>query len=118
MGNCCARSPKLHTSRQSTRPHSKHSAPHPEPSLTINDFQIIALLGEGGFGRVFKVSPLPCAHTQVRMKESGALYALKTVRKKDTNNALEYSSALAERDALARFDSPFLPKYFSLSTPN
>lgn len=52
------------------------------------------------------------------MKESGALYALKTIRKKDTNNALEYSSALAERDALAHFDSPFLPKYFSLSTPN
>lgn len=118
MGNCCARSPKLPTSPQSTRPHSKHSATHPEPSLTINDFQIIALLGEGGFGRVFKVSPLLCTHTQVRMKESGALYALKTVRKKDTNNALEYSSALAERDALAHFDSPFLPKYFSLSTPN
>lgn len=118
MGNSCTRSPKLHTSRQSTRPHSKHSAAHPTPSLSINDFQIIALLGEGGFGRVFKVSPLPFAHTQVRMKESGALYALKTIRKKDTNNALEYSSALTERDALAHFDSPFLPKYFSLSTPN
>ena len=94
-----------------------HSTATQRPSLTIDHFQIVALLGEGGFGRVFKVFSLPFRHTQVRMKESGVVYALKVVRKKDTNNALEYASAVAERNALAQFDSPFLPKYLFLSAP-
>jgi len=43
---------------------------------TIDDFEILGLIGEGSFGRVFHVVK----------KEDGNEYALKVMNKKDCNN--------------------------------
>ena len=77
-------------------------------SIGLNSFIIEDCLGEGSFGKVFKV----------RMKSNGEIYAMKVINKKFLmkNNQLKY--AISECNILKQAASPFiLTLYFSFQTP-
>ena len=76
-------------------------------SIGLNSFIIEDCLGEGSFGKVFKV----------RMKSNGEIYAMKVINKKFLmkNNQLKY--AISECNILKQAASPFiLTLYYSFQT--
>lgn len=66
---------------------SKHKSIS-ETNLRFEDFEIISLLGEGSFGKVFKV----------RKIDSGVVYAMKSMSKKTliSNNQVRYAVTEAQ----------------------
>lgn len=64
----------------------------------LDDFEILKLVGQGAFGKVF----------QVKKKGSNEIYAMKVVRKDKIleKNHVEYMKA--ERDILTKTDHPFI----------
>ena len=76
-------------------------------TIGINSFTIEDILGEGSFGKVFKI----------RMKSNGEIYAMKVLNKKFLmkNNQLKY--AITECNVLKQAASPFiLTLYYSFQT--
>lgn len=72
--------------------------------LTINDFDLLKVIGKGSFGKVM----------QVRKKDTGRIYALKTIRKAHIVSRSEVTHTLAERTVLAQVNNPFIvPLKFS-----
>eukprot|EP00027_Filamoeba_sp_ATCC50430_P007484 CAMPEP_0168558218 /NCGR_PEP_ID=MMETSP0413-20121227/9848_1 /TAXON_ID=136452 /ORGANISM="Filamoeba nolandi, Strain NC-AS-23-1" /LENGTH=468 /DNA_ID=CAMNT_0008589315 /DNA_START=80 /DNA_END=1484 /DNA_ORIENTATION=+ len=66
--------------------------------VTLDDFELLKVVGKGGFGKVY----------QIRKKESSEIFALKALRKDflvHTNN-VEYTRA--ERDILRKVRHPFI----------
>lgn len=49
--------------------------------LTINDFELLKTVGQGSFGKVYQVCFLGRSKDQVRMKETGKIYAMKVLNK-------------------------------------
>ncbi|KAF8890008.1 kinase-like domain-containing protein [Gymnopilus junonius] len=81
--------------------------PHYGQSLTIDDFELMTVIGKGSFGKVL----------QVRKRDTGRIYALKTIRKAHIVNRNEITHTLAERLVLAQVDSPFIvPLKFSFQS--
>ena len=79
-----------------------------DSTVGFNSFTIEDCLGEGSFGKVFKV----------RMKSNGEIYAMKVLNKKYLmkNNQLKY--AITECNVLKQVTSPFiLTLYYSFQTP-
>merc|ERR1712000_293945 len=66
--------------------------------MSVNDFDLLALVGKGSFGKVM----------QVRKKDTGAIYAMKLLSKKHIvlNNEVEHTKA--ERNILEKLNHPFL----------
>ncbi|XP_062189631.1 serine/threonine-protein kinase AtPK1/AtPK6-like [Phragmites australis] len=64
----------------------------------LDDFEILKLVGQGAFGKVF----------QVRKKRTSEIYAMKVMRKDKIleNNHAEYMKA--EREILTKVDHPFI----------
>ena len=76
-------------------------------SLTIDDFELMTVVGKGSFGKVL----------QVRKRDTSRIYALKTIRKAHIVNRNEITHTLAERLVLAQVESPFIvPLKFSFQT--
>ncbi|KAF8631405.1 hypothetical protein AX15_002413 [Amanita polypyramis BW_CC] len=76
-------------------------------SLTIDDFELITVIGKGSFGKVM----------QVRKRDTSRIYALKTIRKQHIVNRGEITHTLAERLVLAQVISPFIvPLKFSFQS--
>ncbi|TEB39875.1 Pkinase-domain-containing protein [Coprinellus micaceus] len=76
-------------------------------SLTIDDFELMTVIGKGSFGKVM----------QVRKRDTGRIYALKTIRKAHIVSRNEITHTLAERLVLAQVDSPFVvPLKFSFQS--
>lgn len=76
--------------------------------LTIDDFDLITLVGRGSFGKVM----------QVRKKDTGRIYAIKTIRKARIITRSEVTHTLAERSVLAQINNPFIvPLKFSFQSP-
>ncbi|THV00841.1 serine/threonine protein kinase [Dendrothele bispora CBS 962.96] len=76
-------------------------------SLTIDDFELITVIGKGSFGKVM----------QVRKRDTGRIYALKTIRKAHIVHRNEITHTLAERLVLAQVNSPFIvPLKFSFQS--
>ncbi|KAH6912912.1 AGC/Akt protein kinase [Coprinopsis sp. MPI-PUGE-AT-0042] len=76
-------------------------------SLTIDDFELMTVIGKGSFGKVM----------QVRKRDTGRIYALKTIRKQHIVSRNEITHTLAERLVLAQVDSPFIvPLKFSFQS--
>ncbi|GAA5903858.1 hypothetical protein JCM6882_001333 [Rhodosporidiobolus microsporus] len=72
--------------------------------LTINDFDLLKVIGKGSFGKVM----------QVRKKDTGRIYAMKTIRKAHIVSRSEVTHTLAERTVLAQVNNPFIvPLKFS-----
>ncbi|GAA5915345.1 hypothetical protein JCM5296_000050 [Sporobolomyces johnsonii] len=79
----------------------------PEP-LTIDSFELLKVIGKGSFGKVM----------QVRKKDTGRIYALKTIRKAHIVSRSEVIHTLAERTVLATVNSAFIvPLKFSFQSP-
>ena len=56
---------------------------------------------------------------QVRKRDTGRIYALKTIRKHHVASRNEIEHTLAERMVLARVNNPFIvPLKFSFQTPD
>ncbi|KAG9315783.1 kinase-like domain-containing protein [Chiua virens] len=96
-------------------------------SLTIDDFELITVIGKGSFGKVY-ISPLllhppllikcfPFQVMQVRKRDTMRIYALKTIRKAHIVDRKEITHTLAERLVLARVNNPFIvPLKFSFQS--
>ncbi|KAJ4482120.1 kinase-like domain-containing protein [Lentinula aciculospora] len=81
--------------------------PHYGGSLTIDDFELITVIGKGSFGKVM----------QVRKRDTSRIYALKTIRKAHIVHRNEITHTLAERLVLAQVNSPFIvPLKFSFQS--
>lgn len=72
-------------------------AQHQEP-LTIESFELLRVIGKGSFGKVM----------QVRKKDTGRIYALKTIRKAHIVSRHEVTHTLAERTVLGQVQNPFI----------
>lgn len=79
-------------------------------SLTIEQFDLLSVIGKGSFGKVM----------QVRKKDTQRIYALKTIRKANiASRPGEITHILAERTVLALVNNPFIvPLKFSFQTPD
>lgn len=75
------------------KPLTKESKP-----LSIDDFDLLKVIGKGSFGKVM----------QVRKKDTGKIYALKSIRKAHIVNKMEVTHTLAEKFVLSRVNSPFI----------
>ncbi|KAH9941049.1 AGC/Akt protein kinase [Amylocystis lapponica] len=76
-------------------------------SLTVDDFELITVIGKGSFGKVM----------QVRKRDTSRIYALKTIRKQHIIERGEITHTLAERLVLARVNNPFIvPLKFSFQS--
>lgn len=67
-------------------------------ALSIEDFDLLKVIGKGSFGKVM----------QVRKKDTGKIYALKSIRKSHIVNKMEVTHTLAEKFVLSRVNSPFI----------
>ena len=75
--------------------------------LSIDDFELITVIGKGSFGKVM----------QVRKRDTGRIYALKTIRKQHIVTRNEITHTLAERMVLTQVHSPFIvPLKFSFQS--
>lgn len=76
-------------------------------NLTIDSFELLTVIGKGSFGKVM----------QVRKRDTGRIYALKTIRKHHVATRNEIEHTLAERMVLARVNNPFIvPLKFSFQS--
>lgn len=76
-------------------------------SFSIDDFELITVIGKGSFGKVM----------QVRKRDTSRIYALKTIRKQHIIERGEITHTLAERLVLARVHNPFIvPLKFSFQS--
>ncbi|KAJ3278181.1 hypothetical protein HK104_002579, partial [Borealophlyctis nickersoniae] len=66
--------------------------------LTIDDFELLKVIGKGSFGKVM----------QVRKRDTNRIYALKIIRKAHIVERSEVSHTLAERTVLAKINHPFI----------
>lgn len=77
-------------------------------TLTIEDFELLKVVGKGSFGKVM----------QVRKNDTHRIYALKTIRKAHIISRSEVAHTLAERSVLAQINNPFIvPLKFSFQSP-
>lgn len=82
--------------------------PSKNEPLSIDDFDLLKVIGRGSFGKVM----------QVRKKDTQKIYALKALRKAYIISKCEVTHTLAERTVLARVDCPFIvPLKFSFQSP-
>ncbi|KAI8931293.1 hypothetical protein NX059_011637 [Plenodomus lindquistii] len=76
--------------------------------LTIDDFELLKVVGKGSFGKVM----------QVQKKDTHRIYACKTIRKAHIISRSEVAHTLAERSVLAQINNPFIvPLKFSFQSP-
>lgn len=82
--------------------------PQLKTHLSIEDFDLLKVIGKGSFGKVM----------QVMKKDTKQIYALKTLRKHHIVSRMEVTHTLAERTVLARINNPFVvPLKFSFQSP-
>jgi serum/glucocorticoid-regulated kinase 2 len=74
-------------------------------SMSIEDFELLRVIGKGSFGKVM----------QVRKKDTGRIYALKTIRKAHIVSRHEVTHTLAERTVLGQVTNPFIVGYVLVS---
>jgi len=95
--------------------------------LTIDDFDLLKVVGKGSFGKVMQVrwvtaiTPLHSRGLLIichRKRDTSRVYALKTIRKAHIISRSEVNHTLAERTVLAQIDNPFIvPLKFSFQSP-
>lgn len=82
--------------------------PVTKKSLSVDDFDLLKVIGRGSFGKVMHVVK----------KDTKQIYALKTLRKQQIVSRHEVTHTLAERTVLARINNPFIvPLKFSFQSP-
>lgn len=89
---------------------SAGAAAEPSKKITVNDFDMISVLGRGAFGKVTLVKKKGDATNQ--------LFALKSLKKADLVNARQVEHTTTERYVLEQINSPFLVHLsFAFQTP-
>ncbi|KAJ4793192.1 Protein kinase family protein [Rhynchospora pubera] len=85
-------------SEEGAREQEKVEACEKSEGVGLDDFEILKLVGQGAFGKVF----------QVKKKGTNEIYAMKVMRKDKIleKNHVEYMKA--ERDILTKVDHPFI----------
>jgi hypothetical protein len=68
------------------------------PTVSIDDFELMAVVGRGGFGKVM----------QVLHKETGGVYAMKVLRKRELAKRKQIERTKVERSILAEVQHPFI----------
>jgi serum/glucocorticoid-regulated kinase 2 len=100
-------------------------------SMKLEDFELLKVVGKGSFGKVMQVMyvylflfdspPIDSQRLMLmgnRKKDTGRIYALKTIRKAHIISRSEVSHTLAERSVLAQINNPFIvPLKFSFQSP-
>ncbi|GAM19777.1 hypothetical protein SAMD00019534_029520 [Acytostelium subglobosum LB1] len=77
--------------------------------LCIDDFEVLRLLGVGSFGRVFLV----------RRKETGKLYAMKVLNKKEMLKKKQIAHTNTEKMVLSTMNHPFIVRlHFAFQNDN
>ncbi|KAK2955856.1 putative protein kinase [Blattamonas nauphoetae] len=77
-------------------------------TVCASDFQILALIGKGSFGKVF----------QVKKKSDDRIYAMKVLRKYELYQRNQNFHTLTERTILATIHHSFMPTlYYTFQTP-
>ncbi|RKP11829.1 Serine/threonine-protein kinase CBK1 [Piptocephalis cylindrospora] len=77
--------------------------------LGLDDFQTVKVIGKGAFGEV----------RLVQKRDTGKIYAMKTLRKAEMFKKDQLAHVRAERDVLAESDSPWVVQlYYSFQDPN
>lgn len=77
--------------------------------VSIQDFELIKPISKGAYGRVFLA----------RKKNTGDLYAIKVMNKRELFRKNQYNHIQAERRIMAHADSPFVVKmYFAFQSKN
>ena len=69
-----------------------------DPSAQLSDFEIIRILGQGAFGKVFLV----------KKKDTGKLYAMKSQAKYRIIDEFMIKEIIEEKNILQQADHPFL----------
>ncbi|ORX86935.1 kinase-like protein [Basidiobolus meristosporus CBS 931.73] len=76
--------------------------------LSVDDFDLLKLIGKGSFGKVM----------QVRKIDTNRIYAMKILNKSKIVSRDEVTHTLAERTVLGQIDHPFIvPLKFSFQSP-
>lgn len=76
--------------------------------MTIDDFELLKVIGKGSFGKVM----------QVRKKDTGRIYAMKTIKKSHIVERDEVAHTLAEKTVLTKLNHPFIvPLKYSFQSP-
>lgn len=79
-----------------------------EPEVSLQDFEVFDAIGEGAFGRVYKV----------KKRDSGEIFAMKVLDKRTLTQKKQLKHALNEAKIHARLDSPFIIKlHYKFQTP-
>ena len=80
--------------------------------VSIEDFDLLKVLGKGAYGKVFQVR-------KKKGQNQGELYALKSVNKsRIASSQTDIRHTKAERDVLVKTDHPFVVKlYWAFETP-
>ncbi|KAK2753396.1 hypothetical protein FQN55_003525 [Onygenales sp. PD_40] len=79
-----------------------------QKSLKMDDFELLKVVGKGSFGKVI----------QVLKRDTGRVYAMKTIRKAHIISRSEVAHTLAERSVLSQINNPFIvPLKFSFQSP-
>ena len=79
-----------------------------QPALSMDDFNIISVIGRGFYGKVMLV----------QRKTTGELFALKTVQKKRLIETHKAHTIIAERNSLMKAKHPFIVRLcFAFQTP-
>jgi serum/glucocorticoid-regulated kinase 2 len=66
--------------------------------MTVSDFQLLKVVGKGSFGKVM----------QVKKKDTGAIYAMKVLKKDHLIKRKQVAHTKTERKVLASIDHPFV----------
>jgi len=75
--------------------------------ITIDDFDMLKVVGKGSYGTV----------VQVRLKDTGDIFALKVIDKKFVVEKNEIEHTISERNILSKTNHPFIMKlYFAFQT--
>jgi len=88
---------------------TSQAATVPINSVKFADFDLLSLLGEGSFGKVYKV----------RHKESGKFFAMKSMQKQFliSNNQIKY--AVTEAEIMKSLEHPFVLRLeYTFQTPD
>lgn len=94
-------------------------------SLTMDDFELLKVVGKGSFGKVMQVRfDIPACYnsgkllSENRKYDTKRIYALKSIRKAHIISRSEVSHTLAERSVLSQINNPFIvPLKFSFQSP-
>jgi len=84
-----------------------HESDAPTVKVGIDDFQKLKVVGKGAFGKVYLV----------KKKDTGQVFAMKMLNKRDIKERDEVTHTLSEKSVLSKVEHPFLARlYYSFQS--